>query len=60
MDNFLRNILEETEKMFPGATKVDIVVTSDEVKANASYCGEISDYSMKKIDGGWCSRRKVK
>lgn len=58
MDKFLRNILEETEKMFPGATRVDIVVTNNAVKANASYCGELSEYTMKKIDGNSCSKRK--
>lgn len=58
MDNFLKKILEDTEKMFPGATSVSIVVTNNDVKASASYHGELTDYSMKKIDGSWCSKRK--
>lgn len=59
MDDFLHEILESTKKMFPGATSVNIVVTNEDVKATASYRGELSDdYSMRKIDGSWCSKRK--
>lgn len=57
MDEFLHEILENTKKMFPGATSVNIIVTNEDVKATASYCGELSDYSMRKIDGQWCSKR---
>ena len=58
MHDFLHEILESTKKMFPGATSVNIVVTNEDVKATASYHGELSDYSMRKIDGQWCSKRK--
>ena len=47
MDDFLHEILENTK----------IIVTNEDVKATASYNGELSDYSMKKIDGSWCSKR---
>lgn len=53
MDDFLHEILENTKKMFPGATSVRIVVTNEDVKTTASYNGELSDYSMRKIDGSW-------
>ena len=56
MDDFLHEILENTKKMFPGATSVRIIVTNEDVKATASYNGELSDYSMRKIDGTWCSK----
>ncbi len=58
MDDFLHDILESTKKMFPGATSVRIIVTNEDVKATASYHGELTDYSMKKIDGSSCSKRK--
>lgn len=58
MDDFLHEILESTKKMFPGATSVNITVTSNDIKATASYRGELTDYSMQKIDGTWCSKRK--
>ena len=58
MDDFLHEILESTKKMFPGATSVNIIITNGEVKATASYHGELSDYSMQKIDGTWCSKSK--
>ena len=58
MDDFLHEFLENTKKMFPGATCVRIVVTNEDVKTTASYNGELSDYSMRKIDGSWCSKRK--
>lgn len=58
MDNFLHEILEGAKKMFPGATSVNIVITNDDVKATASYHSELSEHSMKKIDGTWCSKRK--
>ena len=58
MDDFLHEILESTKKMFPGATSVNIIVTSEDVKATASYNGELSDYSMRKIDGSMCSKLK--
>ena len=57
MYEFLHEILENTKKMFPGATSVNIIVTNEDVKATASYRGELSDYSMRKIDGQWCSKR---
>lgn len=57
MDDFLHEILETAKKMFPGATSVNIIVTSNDVKATASYRGELADYSMQKIDGEWCSKR---
>ena len=49
MDDFLHEILENTKKMFPGATSVRIIVTNEDVKVTAS---------MRKIDGSWCSKRK--
>ena len=49
MDDFLHEILENTKKMFPGATSVRIIVTNEDVKATASYNGELSDYSMKRL-----------
>lgn len=58
MDDFLHEILESTKKMFPGATSVNIVVTNEEVKVSASYHGELSATSMRKVDGTWCSKRK--
>lgn len=58
MDEFLKRILDESKKMFPGATSVNIIVTNDDVKATASYHGELTNTSMKKIDGAWCSKRK--
>lgn len=54
----MHEILENTKKMFPGATSITIIVTNDDVKVTASYYGELSDYSMKKVNGEWCSKRK--
>ena len=34
MDDFLHELLENTKKMFPGATSVRIVVTNEDVKIN--------------------------
>lgn len=59
MDDFLHEILEKTKKVFPGATSVNIIVTNNDVKATASYYGEMTDHSMKKIDGQWCSKRQT-
>lgn len=55
---FCMRFLKNTKKMFPGATSVRIIVTNEDVKVTASYNGELSDYSMRKIDGTWCSKRK--
>lgn len=41
MDDFLHEILANTKKMFPGAASVRIIVTSEDVKATASYNGEL-------------------
>lgn len=60
MDSFLRVIREEVEKMFPGATRVKVIIEGNMVKANASYSCEISEHTMKRIDDNSCSTRKEK
>lgn len=63
MDSFSRVIREEVEKMFPGATRVKVIIEGNMVKANASYSCEISEHTehtMKRIDNNSCSTRKEK
>lgn len=60
MDSSLRVIREEVEKMFPGATRVKVIIEGNMVKASASYSCEISKHKMKKIDDNSCSTRKEK
>lgn len=58
MDEFLKDLRNMIAERFSDAVSVEVVVTAECIDVTPKYKGEISGYSMKRIDGAWCSDRE--
>ena len=58
MNDWLKELRSILTLRFPDAVFIEVFVNNECIEVKPTYKGELSGYSMKKVDGTWCSARE--